>query len=162
MELELEHPYEAGLERVLGAFFSEDHILEKNARLGSRNVRVAELSRDESSGKLVIEREVTTSSEVPGILASFHREWNQVRQEEHWFRKSDNEWHCEFRIRIEGVPAKIKGMMRLLGQGETCTNLVTLNVRCDVPFLGKKIAQFLADDSHAKIRREYEATRQLL
>ncbi|HET8802116.1 MAG TPA: DUF2505 domain-containing protein [Marinobacter sp.] len=162
MQVELEHPYDANLERVLGAFFDEGHILEKNARVGSRNVRVTELVRDESSGKLVVEREVTASGNVPGMLASFHREWNQVRQEEHWFRKSDTEWHCEFRVRIEGVPAKIQGMMKLLGEGETCTNLVTLNVRCDVPLLGKKITRFLADDSHAKIEREYEATRQLL
>mgnify|MGYP003155171872 CR=1 FL=1 len=162
MELEFEHPYNARLERVLGAFFDEQHIQEKNARLGSRNVRVPELARDESSGKLVVEREVTSALAVPGVLASFHREWNPVRQEEHWFRKSDSEWHCEFRVRIEGVPAKIKGMMRLMGEGETCTNLVTLNVRCDVPLLGKKIARFLADDSHARIEREYEATRQLL
>ncbi|MEE3168492.1 MAG: DUF2505 domain-containing protein [Pseudomonadota bacterium] len=162
MELEFEHPYNARLDRVLGAFFDESHIHEKNAQLGARNVRVAERARDESSGKLVIEREVTSSLAVPGVLASFHREWNQVRQEEHWFRKSDGEWHCEFRVRIEGVPAKIQGMMQLRDQGETCTNRVTLNVRCDVPLLGKKIARFLADDSHAKIEREYEATRELL
>lgn len=162
MQIELEHPYEASLERVLGIFFRKDHILEKNARLGSRNVCVPELVKDDVSAKLVIEREVTTSLEVPGILASFHREWNRVRQEEHWFRKSDEEWHCEFRVHIENVPAKIKGMMRLLGSEEQCTNHVLLSVRCDVPLLGKKVAKFLADDCHAKIEREYQATCQLL
>lgn len=162
MELELKHPYEAGLEQVLGTFFNRDRILEKNARMGSRNVRVSELVRDEGSAKLVIERQVTSSTDVPGVLASFHKEWNEVRQEEHWFRKSEDEWHCEFRVRIEGVPAKIHGMMKLQGDGQSCTNHVNLRVRCDVPLLGKKIARFLADDSHAKIEREYQTTRQLL
>ncbi|MDK9556781.1 DUF2505 domain-containing protein [Marinobacter sp. M216] len=95
-------------------------------------------------------------------MASFHKEWNEVRQEEHWFLKSEGEWHCEFRVRIEGVPAKIQGMMRLQGDSLSCTNQVNLIVRCDVPLLGKKIARFLADDSHAKIEREYQTTRQLL
>lgn len=162
MELELTHPYPAGIEHVLGRFFDEEHILEKNEQLGARNVRVAELVREESSAKLVVEREMTPSIEVPGMLASFHREWNPVRQEEHWFQKSDVEWHCEFRVHIEGVPARIKGMMRLEGSEDQCTNHVTLNVRCDVPLLGKKIAKFLAEDSRIKIDREYGVTARLL
>lgn len=162
MQLEIEHFYNASLEQVLGAFFDEEHIREKNQRLGSRNVRVPELTRDELSAKVVVEREMMASTDVPGILASFHREWNQVRQEEHWFRKDDGEWHCEFRVRIEGVPAKIKGNMRLQGTDEDCINYVTLNVNCDVPLVGKKIARFLTDDSHTKIENEYRITRQLL
>ncbi|HTN34922.1 MAG TPA: DUF2505 domain-containing protein [Marinobacter sp.] len=162
MEFELTHPYNVGLNDLLGIFFDENRILEKNARLGTRNVRVAELAHDESSARLVIEREMTTSAKLPGVLASFHREWSQVRQEEHWFRKNEGEWHCEFRVRIEGVPAKIRGMMKLQGNATACTNQVSLDVRCDVPFLGKKIAKFLADDSHAKIEREYQAIRELL
>lgn len=162
MQLEIEHPYNASLERVLGAFFDEAHIQEKNQRLGSRNVRVSELTRDELSAKVVVEREMMASTEVPGILSSFHKEWNRVRQEEHWFRKDDGEWHCEFRVRIEGVPAKIKGNMRLQGTDQACINYVTLNVYCEVPLLGKKIARFLTDDSHTKIEKEYRITRQLL
>ncbi|WP_166253814.1 DUF2505 domain-containing protein [Marinobacter salicampi] len=162
MQLEMTHKYDNGLEQVLGAFFDEGHIREKNQRLGSRNVRIAELTRDGGSAKLVVEREVTSSVEVPGVLASFHREWNRVRQEEHWFRKDDGEWHCEFRVRIDGVPAKIKGNMRLQGSDNTCTNQVTLSVRCDVPLLGKKLAKFLVEDSRHKIEREYGTTREML
>lgn len=162
MQLEIEHFYDASLEQVLGAFFDEGHIREKNQRLGSRNVRVPELTRDELSAKVVVEREMMASTDVPGILASFHKEWNHVRQEEHWFRKDDGEWHCEFRVRIEGVPAKIKGNMRLQGTDQDCINYVTLNVNCDVPLVGKKIARFLTDDSHTKIENEYRITRQLL
>ena len=162
MELELRHSYDAGLDRVLGAFFDEAHIQEKNQRLGSRNVNIPELTRDDLSAKVVVEREMTASTEVPGILASFHKEWNRVRQEEHWFRKDDGEWHCEFRVKIEGVPAKIKGNMRLQGTDQACINYVTLNVWCEVPLLGMKIARFLADDSHTKIEKEDRITRQLL
>jgi len=53
-------------------------------------------------------------------------------------------------------------MMRLEGSEESCINHVTLNVRCDVPLMGKKIAAFLADDSRAKIDREYETIQQML
>ena len=162
MQLEINQPYEAGLDHVLAAFFDEHRIKEKNRQMGARNVRVVELTRDDLSAKLVVEREMMTSAEVPGILASFHREWNQVRQEEHWFRKDDGEWHCEFRVRIEHVPAKIQGIMKLTGSAERCTNHLSLNVRCDVPLLGKKVAMFLAEDSRAKIEQEYLTFRQLL
>ncbi|WP_336365997.1 DUF2505 domain-containing protein [Marinobacter sp. C2H3] len=162
MELALTHPYPAGLDHVLKKFLDEGTILAKNARIGARNVRVVQKRQDEASAKLVVEREMTATVPVPGMLASFHREWNAVRQEEHWFQKDDGEWHCEFRVRIEGIPAKITGMMRLAGDSTACENQVTLNVRCDVPLLGKKIARFLMDDSRDKIEREYEATRALL
>lgn len=162
MELTLEHAYDAGLDQVIENFFCENRIHQKNEKLGSRNVRVAELHKDDLAGKLVVEREMTASTPVPGVLASFHREWSRVRQEEHWFKKNDGEWHCEFRVRIDGVPARIKGVMRLLGNGDRCINYVTLSVLCEVPFLGRKIARFLAEDSHAKIVREYEVSRQLL
>lgn len=162
MELELTHAYNAGLEKVLGVFLDETFIQEKNQRIGSRNLRVTELHRDSESAKLVVERELSASAEVPGILAGFHKPWNRVRQEEHWFRKDDAEWHCEFRVRIDGVPAKIRGVMRLQGNVNASINYVTLTVSSDVPFLGPKIARFLAKDSHAKIENEYHITRELL
>lgn len=162
MKFDVVHPYDVSLDEVLGAFFDEQHIQEKNNRLGHRNVRVTELKRDAAAGKLVVEREMTTSVRVPATLASFHREWNSVRQEEHWFRKDDSEWHCEFRVRIDGVPAKIQGNMQLKSVGAACTNHVSLHVRCEIPLLGKKIAQFLVDDSRYKMEQEYDATRGLL
>ncbi|MGP4845555.1 DUF2505 domain-containing protein [Marinobacter sp. 1Y8] len=162
MKFEVVHPYAAGLDDVLGVFFDEDTIHKKNQRMGNRNVNVAELKRDDAAGKLVVEREMTTSVKVPATLASFHREWNSIRQEEHWFRKDDNEWHCEFRVRIEGVPAKIHGNMRLHGSQSSCTNHVSLDVRCDIPLLGKKVAQFLVDDTRYKLEQEYDAIRGLL
>ncbi len=58
MELTLEHPYEVGLDHIIERFFSEHHIIEKNEKLGSRNLRVAELQRDDAAAKLVIEREM--------------------------------------------------------------------------------------------------------
>lgn len=162
MELEMTHAYEAGLDKVLGTFLSEAHIHEKNERLGARNVRISEFYRDEESARLVVERELSASAEVPGVLAGFHKPWNRVRQEEHWFRKDDGEWHCEFRVGIDGVPASIKGVMRLQGTPQAAINFVTLTVRCDVPLIGRLIAEFLATDSHAKIENEYRVTRELL
>ncbi|WP_111494726.1 DUF2505 domain-containing protein [Marinobacter bohaiensis] len=162
MKFDVVHPYEARLDTVLDAFFDENHIRAKNERLGHRNVAVRENQRDDSAGKLVVEREMTTSVKVPGALSAFHREWNSVRQEEHWFRKDATEWHCEFRVRIDGVPAKIHGNMQLKGNGAVSANHVSLDVYCDVPFLGKKIAQFLVDDMRYKLEQEYDATRGLL
>ena len=69
---------------------------------------------------------------------------------------------AEFGEAVMYLPAKIKGAMRLLGNGDRCINYVSLSVLCEVPFLGRKIAKFLADDSHAKIEREYDVIRQLL
>jgi len=162
MELTLEHSYDAGVDHVISHFFSEDLILAKNAKLGARNVKVVDAQKDDAAGKLVVEREMKASTQVPGVLSSFHREWNEIRQEEHWVKKDDGEWHCEFRVKVEGVPAKIKGVMRVQGNGDRCINYININVKSDVPFLGKKIARFLADDTRTKINEEHEAIVSLL
>ncbi|SFM68171.1 DUF2505 domain-containing protein [Marinobacter zhejiangensis] len=162
MELEVAHAYDAGLDKVLEAFLSEGHILAKNDKVGARNVQIKELSRTDQTAKLVFSRELKSSAAVPGFLASFAREWNQVRQEEHWFRKDDDEWHCEYRVHLEGVPAKIKGTMRLQGNGESCTNHVSLDVRCDLPLIGKKVAKFILDDSRTKMDLEHGVSRTLI
>lgn len=162
MELELKHPYEAGIDTVMGAFFDKDQILARNEKLGSRNVRIVDLRRDDLTAKLVVERELAMKMNVPGIMASFNKDWNHIRQEEHWFRKDESEWHCEFRIRIKGVPVRMKGIMQLVGDDRQCTNYVTLDIFCDIPLLGKKLAVFLAEDSRAKIEREYKAIRSMI
>lgn len=162
MEVAMEHPYEAGIETVLGAFFDKQHILARNERLGCRNVRIVDLKRDDLTAKVVVERELALKMNVPGILSSVHRDWSQIRQEEHWFRKDANEWHCEFRVRIKGLPVRIKGNMQLQGDESRCTNLVTLDIYCDVPLLGKQIAGVVVDDTRSRIQQEYKAIRSLL
>ncbi|MCG8519878.1 MAG: DUF2505 domain-containing protein [Pseudomonadales bacterium] len=162
MELEVTHAYDSGLERVLAAFFAEDHIHSRNEKVGARNVEIQERALSEQTGKLVISREVQSATQLPGILASFHRDWHRVRQEEHWFCKDEGEWHCEFRVHIDGVPAKIKGTMRLQELESGCQNQLTLNVRCELPLIGKTVAKFLLDDSRRKIEREHLITRELL
>ena len=114
------------------------------------------------TAKCVVERERSLKRTGPGILSSVHRDWSQIRQEEHWFCKDANEWHCEFRVRIKGLPVRIKGNMQLQGDESRCTNLVTLDIYCDVPLLGKQIAGVVVDDTRSRIQQEYKAIRSLL
>ncbi|MDY6798407.1 MAG: DUF2505 domain-containing protein [Pseudomonadota bacterium] len=162
MEVAMEHPYEAGIDAVLGAFFDKQHILFRNEQLGCRNVRIVDLKRDDVTAKVVVERELALKMNVPGILASVNRDWSQIRHEEHWFRKDAGEWHCEFRVRIKGLPVRIRGSMQLQGDASRCTNLVTLDIYCDVPLFGKQIAGVVVDDTRARIHEEYKAIRNLL
>lgn len=162
MEIEMEHPYEAGIDAVLRALFDKEQILARNERLGCRKVRIVDLKQDDLTAKVVVERELDMKMNVPGILASVNRDWSQVRHEEHWFRKDENEWHCEFRVRIKGLPVRIKGTMQLQGDASRCRNLLSVDVYCDVPILGKQIAGVVAEDTRARIEQEYKAIRSLL
>ena len=99
---------------------------------------------------------------MPGALRPFQQEWNVVEQEETWERQPDNSWRCDFRLKVEGVPARLAGRMHLTGDGQRATNRVSLAVRCDVPLLGRKVARFLAEDSEHKINREYQVIRALV
>ena len=162
MELELTHAYPIGVSQTIEAFFDRNHILARNEQVGARNVSLRTRTLEDESGKLVVERDMVATAEVPPALSGFHRTWNRVRQEEHWFRKDDAEWHCEFRVDIENIPAKIKGSMRLTGTETDTTNEIVLDVGCDIPMLGDAVTAFLIKDAAAKIEAEYRAAEKLL
>ncbi|MFE8070867.1 DUF2505 domain-containing protein [Marinobacteraceae bacterium S3BR75-40.1] len=162
MEVQLEHPFEASPERLLDTFFDEKAIKAKNDALGYRNVRVVALERSEDTARLVVQREVQASAPIPSALKSFHQEWSSIEQEEHWERGSDGQWQCELRIRVKGVPVKLRGAMTLQEEGQRTTNCIRLKVDCNVPLMGKKIARFLAEDSRVKMDAEYEVLRNQL
>ena len=162
MEVQFTHKFEAGLASVLEAFFDQEHILRKNRELGYDSAKITRLERSADRVVLVVQRRMQPSVPVPGALRPFQQEWNAVEQEETWERQTDNSWRCDFRLRVEGVPARLAGTMQLTGDASCATNRVSLAVRCDVPLLGRKVARFLAEDSEHKINREYQVIRSLV
>ena len=116
--------------------------------------------RDDKQGRLVVERDMQPSVRVPSALAAFTQDWNRVSQEEQWRREADGRWVCDFRIRAEGVPAKLVGTMTLEGDDSSATNNVILQIESNVPLLGRKVAKFLAADSEQKINDEYGVIRE--
>lgn len=162
MDVSFSHPFNAGMSSLLELFLSEGSVLTKNQLLGHRNVKVMHLERSSQQALLMLKREVQASVEVPNLLRSFHREWTPIEQQEDWRAQSDGSWLCQFHAQVSGMPIILDGTMHLTGDDEFCHNQIKLKVRCDIPFFGRKVASFLAEDSFEKISREYEIMQGLL
>ena len=162
MDVNLYHHFEHNVDEVFKHFFNIAKIEEKNQRLGNQNIEVEHCKIQDDIGKICISSEIAPLGDIPSALKAFHNEKNRVTQTEHWTVKSDGSYFCEYDVKIEGVPATLKGKMHLTSKGDHAVNNVSLNIKCKVPFLGKIITGFLAKDATLKMDTEYEVIKQQL
>jgi hypothetical protein len=57
------------------------------------------------------------------------------------------------------VPVTVKGSMELRTEGGGCVNDVQLEVKCGIPLIGGKLADFVGGDAEKAVRAEYEFIR---
>ncbi len=162
MEVSVSHPYSCSADEVIANFFNEDKVLYKNEKLGCKNVDVKINPIMNEEGSIRVSRDVRASGEVPSALRSFHNEVNRITQTEEWTKHEDGSFICLYKVHIEGVPAKVTGKMHVIPADEGSVNHVSLRVDCKIPFLGKTVARFLAEDSRLKIEDEYRVIQQLI
>ena len=157
MKIKVVHPYPHDVETVFGLFHDPDFMKAKYLGIGGRNVEVLECAGSEGSYTVKVKREVP--ADVPGLLKKFLNPWNSVVQSERWEGKSGGPWRCALEIDIAGVPVSIKGAMELRTEGGGCVNDVQLEVKCGIPLIGGKLADFVGGDAEKATQAEYEFIR---
>ena len=156
MKVKASHRYTQDAQTVYAAFCDPAFYQAKFEGVGARNVRV--VKQEKKPGRFHIETEREMRVDVPGVLKAVLGEWNRLRQSERWSGKG-GEYHNEIELSSPGVPVTMRGTMDLVPAGKGCVNEVEIEIRCDLPFIGKKLAELVASsterglaDEHAFIR----------
>jgi hypothetical protein len=150
------HVYSQPIATVFAAFTDRAFYTDKFAGVGARNVRIVSEERSDDGYSIVTEREVPL--EVPAVLKSFLGEWNSIRQHERW-EDVGGEYVNELEIAAAGVPVDLRGSMLLRPQGDGCVNDVQMEITCNVPLVGGKLAEFVARNTEQGLVDEYEFIR---
>lgn len=157
MKINAVHQYAKDVETVFGLFHDPEFMQTKYVGIGGRNVEVLECTGTEGRYTVKVKREVP--ADVPALLKKFLNPWNSVVQSESWEGKAGGPWRCTFSVDIAGVPVTVKGAMELRAEGGGCINDVRLEVKCGIPLIGGKLADFVGSDAEKAMQKEYEFIR---
>lgn len=160
MKLEIRHKYTASSSDVYALFTSKNFHKKKFKACGARNIKVIDKKKSTAEFSIKVEREMP--ADVPGVLKSFLGDWNSVTQIEEWQDVDDGEYICDFTIDADSVPVEFTGTMNLMPEGDGCVNYVVLDIECGIPFVGKKLVQFVAKDAKKSLQAEYKYIRSQL
>lgn len=160
MKIKVLHQYTKDVETVFGRFHDPEFMKIKYAGIGARHIEVLECAGSEGRYTVKIKREVP--ADVPSLLKKFLNPWNTLIQNEIWEGKTGGPYRCKIAIEIAGVPVSIGGVMELRTEGTGCVNEVQLEVKCGIPLIGGKLADFVGGDAGEAIQAEYEFIRAYL
>ncbi len=141
------------VEKVYQTYGDPTHIEEKQRFLGSRNINIQQCDQNPTSFDLKVVREVP--AEAPAMLKKFIADWNRLSQEEHWEGNPTDGYHAHMIVAIEGVPVSIRGEIELRPDGDGCLHSLVLEFECNIPLVGKKLAEFVAGKTEETMRSEF-------
>ncbi|MCP5169420.1 MAG: DUF2505 domain-containing protein [Hahellaceae bacterium] len=154
MEIRAQHTYTKDIDSLFKAFGHQPTIQAKLESMRARNIEISQCALTDDSINIVLKRDVP--ADVPGMLKKFLGEWNTVSQKENWKGTPGQSYEGDFEVAIEGVPVKITGHMSLKPDGNGSTNTVTMKVECGIPLVGKKLAEFVGQNTEKAIAEEYQ------
>ncbi len=153
MKLSLAHEYDYDLQVVWAAFTDAGFIQAKYEGVGARAIRIQQCSESDEGFDLVVEREVEL--DAPALLQSFLGAWNKVVQTEHW-RQVHGEYVNEFSVSSAGIPVNIEGVGLLKRDDEGCIYEIDVHITSEVPLVGNKLAQFVAESTERSLDEEFD------
>lgn len=157
MKIKVLHPYANDVETVFRLFHDPAFMQVKYVGIGARNIKVLECAGSEGRYTVKIKRDVP--ADVPSLLKKFLNPWNTLVQSETWEGVANGPYRCKIAIDIAGAPVRIGGVMELRAEGAGCVNDVQLEVKCGIPLIGGKLADFVGSDAGKAIQAEYEFIR---
>jgi hypothetical protein len=157
MKIKALHQYAKDVDTVFSLFHDPDFMKVKYEGIGARNVEVLECAGSEGRYTVKVKREVP--ADVPSLLKKFLNPWNTIVQSETWEGKAGGPYRCKLAVEIAGVPVGMGGEMELRSQDGGCVNDVRLEVKCGIPLIGGKLADFVGGDAEKATQAEYEFIR---
>ena len=157
MKIKALHQYAKDVDTVFGLFHDPDFMKVKYEGIGARNVEVLECAGSEGRYTVKVKREVP--ADVPALLKKFLNPWNTIVQSETWEGKAGGPYRCKFTVEIASVPVSMSGEMELQTQDGGCVNDVRIEVKCGIPLIGGKLADFVGSDAEKATQAEYEFIR---
>ena len=160
MKIRRDHEYAHSIGAVYALFTDVDEIEAKQAALGARNFRVEECEIYVDGADVRFVRELP--ADVHGFLSKFVHPWNTVAQSEQWRGRDGVGFDADLAIDIANVPVTVTGTLELEPVEGGCINHVRMAVECGIPFVGRTLAEFVAQDCKRIIGKEYEYIRNRL
>lgn len=157
MRITRSNDFAQDVETLFEPFTLPAEIDRKYQGMGARNVEILEIKSDDGVLRVKTRREIP--AEVPRLLQKFLGEWNTVVQTEEW-RAEGGRREGSIGVEIEGVPVTVGGEVSLRPRESGSVVDMDFRVRCGIPLMGKKLAEFVGGVTADLLAKEVEFLRE--
>ena len=141
-------PKEAVLRMLTDASFYQ----RKYEALGLQDISVQPTTHDSAPFAVLARFKAHTELPLPGWAKRVLPDTIGVEQMDYW---SVDSARGGLQIQLQGTPVRISAAMGLSEEGDKVINTVQWRFDCPVPLVGKKLAEFVADDVCTKAERDH-------
>ncbi|MCR9089730.1 DUF2505 domain-containing protein [Algiphilus sp.] len=141
-------PKEAVLRMLTDASFYQ----RKYEALGLQDISVQPTTHDNAPFAVLARFKAHTELPLPSWAKRVLPDTIGVEQMDYW---SVDSARGGLQIHLQGTPVRISAAMGLSEEGDKVINTVQWRFDCPVPLVGKKLAEFVADDVCTKAERDH-------
>lgn len=145
-------PFEDDAEVVLRMLTDVGFYRGKYDALGFKGISVEEDAEGQKGFTVLARYQAAADMSVPKWAQRVLPQQVHVQQKDHW---DVGTGRGTLEIRVGNVPVDITASMQLTASDGGCVNRLDWHFACTVPLLGKRIADFVADDVCAKAERDH-------
>jgi cytochrome c biogenesis protein ResB len=148
------YPYSFDVETVFGVFTRKDFIEQKYASVGATNLKFLEYG--EKDGTFIIHTERDINAEIPGFAKRFLNPTTTIVQKEVWTLSEEPVKKGVVDVKAKGLPMQMAGNIVLQPTNEGSENILTYEIKVNIPLVGGKLASFLDVEGQKTGNKEYE------
>jgi hypothetical protein len=154
MDITVIHHFDHSTDEVFASITNPDDVTAKYLALGHSDVQV--LERTEKKGAVVLRTTRIVPLDVPSFARRILSPKNLVTQVDEWSAPDRQGVRTgSFTVDAKGVPVEVKGRLRLAPDGEDAARYeIAVTVKCGVPLIGGKIADFVGKDTTKAVEHE--------
>ncbi len=154
MQVKITHHFIQDAKTIFECYIDKDFTNKRLTALGSQNINFEITSRTGDEVTLNIEHEVP--ADVPGPMQKFISPMSRVIQAEIWKMNADGSYESYADVDVSGLPANIVGEFLISPKaGGGSTLVATTSIECNVPLVGRMIANFVADATKKTLAEEF-------
>ena len=151
----IEYHFKASVDKVFALLSDPDYLADRCLALGELQ---ADCRVDERGGELVVTMRRRVQRKLPAFLARVFDANQTVELVERW-KKNGKERSGSYALKVIGQPVTVTAELNLkpAGRGRGgCTYTVTHAAKAGIPLIGRRIEQFILDQTADGARAELE------
>jgi hypothetical protein len=145
--------YEVSPGRLYATLVDREYLDAKLAAIGGNNATVLDHASDADSAKYTL-RQGVSRQHLPGPVQKVLRGDLIIERTETWRRGAGDTYDGSIAARVKDAPGNIGGALRVSGSESSGHFQVNGEVRVDIPLIGGKIEEAIAEQVVRLLRRE--------
>lgn len=155
--------YKHPIEAVLQVFVTESCFRTRMSEQGASNVRLMERKGLDFQYTFTVQRELPGF--IPKLMRNKLAKFSKallVEQRETWLQEGESKLSFHMMSYLDQFKVRVENKSVYTPTATGCINNMVMNVECDLPIIGSKLAEFICEENIQVMDDEYKLLKNLL